>query len=61
VKVHPDYAAGIKVTAGKKNVTIGELLEEMEKIYIAIEVMAADKKMTPVAALDDLLRICKAN
>jgi hypothetical protein len=46
--------------AGEKNVTIGELLEEMEKVYKAIDVVAASKKLTPVAALDDLLKVCKA-
>ena len=58
--MHPDMAERVKVMAGEKNVTIGELLEEMEKIYKAIDVIAAGKKLTPVAALDDLLKICKA-
>ena len=60
VRVHPDMAERVKVMAGEKNVTIGELLEEMEKVYKTIEKIAADKKLTPVAALDDLLKICKA-
>jgi hypothetical protein len=60
VRVHPDMAERVKVMAGEKNVTIGELLEEMEKVYKAIDVVAASKKLTPVAALDDLLRVCKA-
>jgi hypothetical protein len=60
VRVHPDMAERVKVMAGEKNVTIGELLEEMEKVYKAIEKIAADKKLTPVAALDDLLKVCKA-
>lgn len=59
VRVHPDMAERVKVMAGEKNVTIGELLEDMEKIYKAIEKIAADKKLTPVAALDDLLKVCK--
>ncbi len=59
VRVHPDMAERVKVMAGEKNVTIGELLEEMEKVYKAIEVIAVDKKLTPVAALDDLLKVCK--
>ncbi len=61
VRVHPDMAERVKVMAGEKNVTIGELLEEMEKVYKAIDAIAADKKLTPSAALDDLLRLCKAN
>ncbi len=60
VRVHPDMAERVKVMAGEKNVTIGELLEEMEKVYKAIDVIAAGKKLTPVAALDDLLKVCKA-
>lgn len=46
--------------AGEKNITIGELLEDMEKVYKTIEKIAADKKLTPVAVIDDLLKICKA-
>jgi len=61
VRVHPDMAERVKVMAGEKNVTIGELLEEMEKIYKTIEVIAADKKLPPVAALDELLKVCKSN
>jgi len=60
VRVHPDMAERVKVMAGEKNVTIGELLEEMEKVYKIIEGIAVDKKLTPVAALDDLLKTCKA-
>lgn len=60
VRVHPDMAERVKVMAGEKNVTIGELLEEMEKVYKAVDVIAAGKKLTPVAALDDLLKVCKA-
>jgi hypothetical protein len=61
VRVHPDMAERVKVMAGEKNVTIGELLEEMEKIYKAIDVIAVDKKTTPSAALDDLLKLCKVS
>lgn len=58
VRVHPDMAERVKVMAGEKNITIGELLEEMEKIYKALDAVAIDKKLTPVAALDDLLKRC---
>lgn len=61
VRVHPDMAERVKVMAGEKNVTIGELLEEMEKIYKAIDVIAVDKKTTPSVALDDLLKLCKVS
>jgi hypothetical protein len=33
----------------------------MEKVLKAIEKIAANKKLTPVAALDDLLKIFKAS
>lgn len=60
VRVHPDMAERVKVMAGEKNVTIGELLEEMEKVYNAVDAIASNKKVTPVAALDDLLKRCGA-
>lgn len=60
VRVHPEMAERVKMMAGEKNVTIGELLEEMEKVYTAIEAVASGRKVTPVAALDDLLKLCRA-
>ncbi len=59
VRVHPEMAERVKVMAGERNVTIGELLEDMEKVYNAIDVIAASRKVTPVAALDDLLKLCR--
>ena len=59
VRVHPDMAERVKVMAGEKNVTIGELLEDMEKIYAAIDAIASDKKVTTIAALDALIVKCK--
>ena len=58
-RVKPDFAESVKVIAAANNVTIGELLEEMEKVYTGLKVVAADKKMSIAAVLDDLLKVCK--
>ncbi|MEQ1698186.1 MAG: hypothetical protein ABL901_20340 [Hyphomicrobiaceae bacterium] len=51
-RVKPEFAEGMKVTAADKNVTIGELLEDMRAIYDSINAISAEKKI-PVA---DVLR-----
>ena len=50
-RVKPAFAEGIKQTASEKNLTIGELLEEMRSIYDSISAISADKKI----AVRDLL------
>lgn len=50
-RVKPEFAEGMKVTAANKNVTIGELLEDMRAIYDSINAISADKKI----AVSDLL------
>jgi hypothetical protein len=51
-RVKPEFAESMKITAADKNVTIGELLEEMRAIYDSINAISAEKKI-PVA---DVLR-----
>jgi hypothetical protein len=51
-RVKPEFAESMKVTAADKNVTIGELLEEMRAIYDSINAISVEKKI-PVA---DVLR-----
>lgn len=46
VRVKAEFAERVKVMAGETNVTIGELLEDMEKIYKDIKTIAADKDAT---------------
>lgn len=50
-RVKPAFAEGIKQTASEKNLTIGELLEEMRSIYDSINAISTDRKM----AVSDLL------
>ncbi|MEQ1695887.1 MAG: hypothetical protein ABL901_08605 [Hyphomicrobiaceae bacterium] len=50
-RVKPEFAEGMKVTAADKNVTIGELLEDMRAIYDSINAISTDKKI----AVSDLL------
>ena len=45
-RVKPAFAEGIKITASEKNLTIGELLEEMRAIYDSINAISADKKIS---------------
>lgn len=44
-RVKPEFAEGMKLTAAARNVTIGELLEEMRSIYDSINAISADKKV----------------
>lgn len=44
-RVKPAFAEGIKITASEKNLTIGELLEEMRAIYDSINAISVDKKV----------------
>jgi len=50
-RVSHDFAEGVKVTAAARNVTIGELLEEMRSIYDSISAISSDKQV----AVKDLL------
>jgi hypothetical protein len=45
-RVKPEFAEGMKQTAATKNVTIGELLEEMRSIYDSIMAISVDKNLT---------------
>ena len=44
-RVKPEFAESMKLTAGDRNVTIGELLEEMRSIYDSINAISVDKKV----------------
>ncbi len=44
-RVKPEFAESMKVTAADRNVTIGELLEEMRSIYDSINAISVDKKV----------------
>ena len=44
-RVKPEFAEGMKLTAADRNVTIGELLEEMRSIYDSINAISVDKKV----------------
>ncbi len=44
-RVKPEFAEGMKLTAADKNVTIGELLEEMRSIYDSINAISVDRKV----------------
>lgn len=44
-RVKPEFAERMKLTAADKNVTIGELLEEMRSIYDSINAIAVDKNV----------------
>lgn len=50
-RVKPEFAESMKVTAADKNVTIGELLEEMRSIYDSINAISSEKQL----AVKDLL------
>lgn len=44
-RVKPEFAESMKLTAADRNVTIGELLEEMRSIYDSINAISVDKKV----------------
>lgn len=45
-RVKPEFAEGMKLTAADRNVTIGELLEEMRSIYDSINAISVEKRVT---------------
>ncbi len=53
-RVKPEFAEMMKLTAADKNVTIGELLEEMHSIYDSINSISVDRR---VAVSELLLQI----
>jgi predicted DNA-binding ribbon-helix-helix protein len=53
-RVTPEFADGIKATAAARNMTIGELLEEMRVIYDSIQALAEDRKQSPSDILTEL-------
>ena len=53
-RVRPEYAEAVKVTAASKNVTIGELLEEMRNIYDSINSICTERKMSVADVLGQL-------
>ncbi len=53
-RVRPDFAEAVKVEAAAKNVTIGELLEEMRGIYDSLNTICTDQKITAADALAQL-------
>jgi hypothetical protein len=44
-RVKPEFAEGMKLTAADRNVTIGELLEEMRSIYDSITAISVEKNI----------------
>lgn len=53
-RVTPEFADGIKATAAARNMTIGELLEEMRGIYDSIQALAEERKLSTRDVLAEL-------
>lgn len=53
-RVRPDFAEAVKIDAAAKNVTIGELLEEMRGIYDSVNAICTDQKISTADALAQL-------
>jgi predicted DNA-binding ribbon-helix-helix protein len=53
-RVTPEFADGIKATAAARNMTIGELLEEMRGIYDSIQALAEERKQSAGDVLAEL-------
>ena len=60
-RVRPDFAEAVKVEAASKNVTIGELLEEMRGLYDSLTEICLDQKMSTADALAQLRTIKRAS
>lgn len=55
-RVKPEFAEGMKLTAADRNVTIGELLEEMRSIYDSITAISVDRKVAISELLSQIRR-----
>lgn len=55
-RVKPEFAERMKLTAADKNVTIGELLEEMRSIYDSINAISVDRKVAVSELLSQIRR-----